>query len=253
MLPVIGMLLALGAWLALIRVWQHATNPHPEWARKLLHIGVGLVGYGFPFVMQSRLEVWITCGVAALTMLALRLWRPLKTGLGGVLSNVNRVSLGEFYFLLGLPALFTLSQGGALYGTALALLTFADAVAALVGTFFGRHKFGPGSEAKSLEGSLAFFAVSFLVCLLGLSVNGWPWLEAALAACAVSAMMALLEVLAKDGLDNLLLPVCTYLLLRGLSGLDAGALAVACVAAFVIVAGVAPWRLARGGWSHEAR
>jgi phytol kinase len=252
MLPVIGMLLALGAWLALIRVWQHFTNPHPEWARKLLHIGVGLVGYGFPFVMQSRLEVWITCGVAALTMLALRLWQPLKTGLGGVLSNVNRVSLGEFYFLLGLPALFTLSQGGALYGTSLAILTFADAVAALVGTFHGKRKFGRHPEAKSLEGSLAFLAVSFLVCLMGLTVNGLPLLEAGLAAFAVSSMMALLEAVAQDGLDNLLLPVCTYLLLRGLSGLDTGALAVACIAAFVIVAAVAPWRKVRERWSHES-
>jgi phytol kinase len=249
MFQVIGMLLALGAWLALVRLWQQVGNPHPEWARKLLHIGVGLVGYGFPFVMHSRLEVWITCGVAALTMLALRLYKPLKHGFGGVLSNVNRVSLGEFYFLLGLPALFTLSQGGALYGTSLAILTFADSVAALVGTFYGKHKFGPGPEAKSLEGSLAFFGVGFLVCLLGLSVNGLPLLEAALAALAVSSMMALLEAVAKDGLDNLLLPVCTYLLLRGLSGLDAGALAVGCIAAFVIVAGVAPWRKIQAGWT----
>jgi phytol kinase len=249
MFPVIGMLLALGAWLALIRLWQHFTKPHPEWARKLLHLGVGMVGYGFPFVMHSRLEVWITCGLAALTMLALRLYKPLKNGFGGVLSNVNRVSLGEFYFLLGLPALFTLSQGGAMYGTSLAILTFADSVAAIVGTYFGKHKFGPGPEAKSLEGSLAFFAVSFLLCLLGLSVNGLPLLEAALAAFAVSSMMALLEAVAQDGLDNLLLPVCTYLLLRGLSGLDAGALAVGCIAAFVIVAGVAPWRKIQAGWT----
>ena len=60
---------------------------------------------------------------------------------------------------------------------------------------------------------------------------------------AVSALMALLEALARDSLDNLLLPVCSYLLLRSVAGLDAGALAVACLTAFVIVAGVVPWKL----------
>ena len=227
----------------LIRLWQHWAHPHPEWARKLLHIGVGMVGFGFPFVINSRLPVWITCIVAALAMLAMRLAGPLRRGLGTVLASVNRVSLGEFYFLLGLPALFTLAQGGALYGTALAILTFADAAAALVGTFYGRHRFGNHPEAKSLEGSLAFFAVSFVACLIGLTQNDVGVLEAVLAALAVSALMALLEALARDGLDNLLLPVCSYLLLRSVAGLDAGALAVACLTAFVIVAGVAPWKL----------
>jgi phytol kinase len=249
---VVAMLLALGGWLALIRLWQHLAHPHPEWARKLLHIGVGMVGFGFPFVIASRIPVWIVCILAASTMLALRLWKPLKTGLGGVLSSVNRVSLGEFYFLLGLPALFTLSQGGALYGTALAILTFADAAAALVGTFHGKHRFGRDKEAKSLEGSLTFFGVSFFICAIGLNVNGVPFLESGLAALVVSAMMALLEAVARDGLDNLLLPICTYLLLRALVGLDAGALAVACLAAFVIVAGVAPWRNIRRSWAHAA-
>jgi phytol kinase len=239
MLGVIAMLLALGAWLGLIRVWQHFFKPHPEWARKLLHVGVGMVGFGFPFVTNSRLEVWVTCGVAAVTMLLLRLWKPLKQGLGDVLSKVNRVSLGEFYFLLGLPALFTLSQGGALYGTALAILTFADAVAALVGTFYGKRRFTSDPDAKSLEGSSAFFIVSFSVCWAGLAVNGVPVLEAGLTAFTVGLLMTLLEAVAKDGLDNVLLPVSTYLLLRALLGLDAGALVVAGLTAVVIVAGVA--------------
>ncbi len=246
MLGVIAMLLALAGWLGLIRAWQHYAKPHPEWARKLLHIGVGMVGFGFPFVTNSRPAVWITCGAAALTMLGLRLYSPLKNGFGGVLGSVNRVSLGEFYFLLGLPALFTLSQGGPLYGTALAILTFADAVAALVGTFLGRRKFSTDPDAKSLEGSLAFFAVSLLVCVTGLFVNGVPLFEATLTAFAVGVPMTLLEAVARDGLDNLLLPVSTYLLLRGLLGLDAGALSVACIAAGVIVAGVVPWGYLRG-------
>ena len=244
MIGVAWMLAALGAWLLLIRLWQHFARPHPEWARKLLHIGVGMVGFGFPFVINARIPVWITCIVAALLMLALRLAGPLQRGLGAVLASVNRVSLGEFYFLLGLPALFTLAQGGALYGTALAILTFADAAAALVGTFYGRRRFTHHPDAKSLEGSLAFFAVSFVACLIGLTQNHVGVPEAVLAALAVSALMALLEALARDGLDNLLLPVCSYLLLRSVAGLDAGALAVASLTAFVIVAGVAPWKMA---------
>jgi phytol kinase len=249
MLEVIAMLLALGVWLVLVSLWQKVAKPHPEWPRKLLHMGVGLVGFGFPFVIVDRAPVWLICGTAALAMLGLRMWRPLKKGVGGVLSSVNRVSLGEFYFLLGLPALFTLSQGGALYGTALAVLTFADAAAALVGTFWGTHKFGHSPTSKSLEGTVAFFVVSLAVCLTGLMVNHTPPLEATLTALAVSVMMALLEAVSKDGLDNVLLPVCTYLLLRGLLGLDAAALLVACIIAFTLVAGVAPWHRIRERWS----
>jgi phytol kinase len=249
MLALISVLLALALLLVTVRWWQKRYRPHPEWARKALHIGVGLIGFSFPFIFvgqgDARLLVWLTCAIAALTMLGIRLARPLQRGFGAILGSVNRVSTGEFYFLLGLAALYTLTAGGALYGTALAILTFADATAALVGTFYGQRRYEKQPGSKTLEGSLGFALVCFVICLLGLLVNGQAAIEGLLIAAIVTLIAALLEALAKDGLDNLLLPVVSYLLLRGLVGLDGWALAVALVCTGVIALQLIPWQQLR--------
>jgi phytol kinase len=247
MSAVIASLVALAALLISVRLWQHRHKPHPELARKALHIGVGVIGLSFPFSFGQSQDavglVWLTCGVASLTMLGIRLARPLQRGFGAVLGSVNRVSTGEFYFLLGLAALYTISSGGPLYGTALAILTFADAGAALSGVFWGKRRYSDHPDAKSLEGSVVFWALSLIFCLLGLLVNGLNITEAVLIAMVVALMGTLLEAVAQDGLDNLLLPVMTYILLRGLTGLEALALAVALSCTVVVAAQVVPRRL----------
>ena len=86
----------------------------------------------------------------------------------------------------------------------LLLLALSDPVATWVGTKFGKRKLPWG---KSLEGSLCFFAVTFLCLSLLCSYS--------LVLSAVTALLvALVESFGRRGVDNLTIPLATLLLLR---------------------------------------
>lgn len=97
---------------------------------------------------------------------------------------------------------------------------FGDAAAALVGKRFGRHKLiGP----KSLEGSTAMFAISWLsvavilVCRGGLHPTG-----CALVSLLTALVSALAELYSKDGLDTVICPLSAMAVLLPLLHLFGG-------------------------------
>ena len=80
----------------------------------------------------------------------------------GVFKEKSGALLGETYFLLStLFCIVFLDRSVAL--CALLFLTFGDAASAVVGVKYGRRRF---SNQKSIEGSLAFLAVSLVVGFL---------------------------------------------------------------------------------------
>ena len=111
-----------------------------------------------------------------------------------------------------------------LYVVPLLLLAVADVVAALAGLRHGRHRYGVLGGSKSLEGSGGFLLASFLCSLVPLFLTAEiAPVRAVLIAAVLSTSTTLLEAAAAKGLDNLLLPVVGYILLRNF--LDWSALA----------------------------
>jgi phytol kinase len=108
-----------------------------------------------------------------------------------------------------------------LYCIPLLLLTLADAAAALVGVNYGIQQYETSEGMKSTEGSLAFFLCAFLCVhiplLLGSDVGK---VETLLIALLVALVAMLFEAIAWAGLDNLILPLVGYLLLRIYIGLS---------------------------------
>jgi phytol kinase len=220
----IGLVLAaLGGLLLGLRLYQRLAAPHPEWVRKLLHLGMGLVTLSFPWLFDAGWPVYLLAGASLAGLLAVRLLQGLKDSLGQVIGGVGRFSLGELYFPLAVAVLFYLFQReegsfahrAILYGIPIGLLTLADAAAALVGVGYGHYRYATADGQKSVEGTFAFFTCAFFVAhvplLLGTQTGR---AETLLIALLLAWLAALFEAIAWRGLDNLLLPLVSFLLLK---------------------------------------
>lgn len=212
--------------LAGLRVVRARFGLHPELTRKMAHVGIGLASLSYPWLFHERWPVLVLGGLAVMTLLALRYVPALRGSVGAVVNGVNRSSAGDLYFPIAATGLFLLSGGDrVLYSIPILTLALADAVAALVGVFYGHFKYEGAEGKKSLEGSVAFFLVAFLAThvplLLGTSVGR---AESLLIGLTFGVLVMILEAVAWRGLDNLFIPFGGFLLLRAFLLLDATAL-----------------------------
>ncbi len=215
--PLLGIALVLGAFGTLFLGLRAARSRlGPELARKLLHLGMGLVSLTLPWIFSATWPVIVLSSLAALALLSIRVLPAMKREFGSVLHAVNRESFGEFFYTIGVATLFVLSHGDKLlFSIPILTLTFADAVAALVGVRYGSVRFATPDGIKSVEGSLACFGVAFLcvhIPLLLFSTTGR--LEALLIAVILGFLVMLVEAIAWRGLDNLTIPLAGFALLQ---------------------------------------
>jgi len=206
-----------------LRVVSARCSLHPETSRKAVHIAMGLVTLSFPWLFRAGWPVLLLSLLAIAALAGTRLITPLRERFGGVLNGVERRSLGEIYFPVAVAALYLLAAGNRLlYVIPLLTLTLADAVAALVGVRYGRHRFCTSEGTKSAEGSLAFFMVAFLsACLPLLLLSNTGQAESLLIALVLGILVMLFEAVSVGGLDNLFIPLGCYALLRRYLTLEA--------------------------------
>jgi phytol kinase len=253
--PWLGMALVMGALITLmggLRWLQWRYAPHPEWVRKLLHVSMGLVVLSFPWLFHADWPVLVLAGVTVVGLAAVRRSRQLREQVGSVLGAVDRASLGELYFPIAVALVFVMARRepaeppqALLYCVPILILALADAGAALVGIRYGRLHYPTVDGEKSTEGSFAFFAVAFASTLGCLAL--WGGLDAErvwLIALLLGFLAMLVEAIAWNGLDNLVLPLASFLLLRNYLKLDAAEL-VARVAATSALVGFALFFRAR--------
>lgn len=243
--PLVGIAAVGAALLALLGGLRALRGRcHPELLRKLVHVGMGLVTLSFPWLFDTFWPVGTLAGMSVALMLSLRLSRRLRARLGGVLDGVDRQSLGEVYFPVGVAALFFLSAGDRIaYAVPLILLAVGDAVAALVGVRYGRQRYTTDEGSKSWEGSAAFLLVAFLAVHLPLLLaTDTGRTESVLIAAVLALLIAVLEAASWAGLDNLFIPLGAFALLRVLRRADTTTLANDLLAALVLVAFALLWR-----------
>jgi phytol kinase len=188
---------------------------HPEWTRKTLHIGMGVVSLWFPILFRDVWPVGVLAVLATAWLWSARRIRPLQNIFGAVLQDVRRQSWGEMYFAFAVALLFWLSQSiGSmlLFLIPIAILTFADASAALVGVRWGKRRLG--SLNKTVEGSLAFFVTAFWVAKIALLFSGIAWPLSVGLAIVAAVVSTVVEALVRDGLDNLLVPLAVFAVLK---------------------------------------
>ncbi len=240
-LPVLTALAAVAALLgvmALVRRTAVRRGWAPEVQRKSVHVATGLFAISLPWLFAEAWPVWFLLALTLGVMGALRL-PALRTRLGAALHSVERRSWGDFMLAAAVGLLFLFSDGSAiLYVLPLAIVTLADAAAALAGSLYGRRFFVVEDGQKSLEGSAVFFLVAMLVvmvCLLLLTEVGRG--NVVLLGLMIAAFATLVEADSWRGFDNLFLPLGIFLFLD--VHLDAGALELVAQAGLFIVALVA--------------
>lgn len=183
-----------------------------ESTRKLVHIGGGSATLFFPWVFHTLWEATLLC----LAFAGLLLWGKTTSLMDGV-HQIRRISHGAFLFP---PAiLLTLAYGKSepLFCTAaLGVLSYADALAALVGQKWGKWKLSIHEGRKTVEGCIAFGIAAFTVLSLCLILGSDLNLAKILLISAYAALiLSLLELIAWRGWDNLILPLmCLYILQR---------------------------------------
>ncbi|MFP4156225.1 MAG: diacylglycerol/polyprenol kinase family protein [Opitutales bacterium] len=205
----------LGLMLGLVRCFKLP----PELSRKSIHVSLGLACLSFPWLFDRFWPVGLLCAASIGGLLWLR---GQKGDLNAVLHGVLRDSWGELCFPIAVAVLFLLKHDPIPdYLIPLLLLTLADAVGALIGVRYGQSKYSTDEGFKSLEGSLAFFLTAFIcthICLLLSTATGRT--ESLLIAAIIGLLVMLIEGISRRGMDNLWIPLVSYLLIN--SYLDMG-------------------------------
>lgn len=178
-----------------------------ELSRKTAHVGSGLLATSFPYVFESA---WLVTAIAASFVVIVVVTR--RTGRLKGVHGVDRESLGAYAFPVVIALLFWLTPGRPeLYVIPLLVLAVSDAAAALVGKTYGTVHYKALGERRSLEGSSAFFVVTFVVVhvpLLLYDITGR--LDSVLIALSVAILVTAFEAISVRGLDNLFVPIGTW-------------------------------------------
>jgi len=195
---------------------QRRNAIHPELARKGLHLVMGSVALGFPWLFAESGPVWLLAALATLTLLASRYTRLVRERVGGAIHCVKRHSYGDLCFPFSIALLFQLAGDDfLLYILPMFILTVGDSLAAMVGIFHGRIRYRCPDGKKTVEGSLTLFAVAFSSILIPLAwYAGMNLAQAIFVALNTAVLVTLVEAVAWRGLDNFLIPVGAFFLLR---------------------------------------
>jgi dolichol kinase len=191
-------------------LWYRRLRPPVEWTRKTLHVAFGIAAGALPWILGSH---W-TFLVLAVVIAVLLHWARRK-GLLPSLFDVERRSWGEIYFPLGVYLLFVVSAGHRVfYLISLITLVLCDALAALLGSSYGRHRYQVALGHRSLEGSAVFLFLSFVGTLLPLLLlTPLDRGTCVMVSLQLALLVTSFEAISPGGSDNLVLPLGTYYLL----------------------------------------
>lgn len=171
--------------------------------RKVIHIGVGMMSWGLPFLFDNP---WPFVG-AALFFAAINVldWR---FGFFAAMASSDRSNLGTVYFPLAAAAVALLFwDRPPLLIAALMPLTWGDGIAPVIGKAFGRHAYTFFGHRRTLQGSAGFFGAGLLFTWLALwLIPGPPQVSvgtALVVALVIMGSTTLVEAVSIWGLDNL--------------------------------------------------
>ncbi|MFQ5946538.1 MAG: diacylglycerol/polyprenol kinase family protein [Anaerolineae bacterium] len=172
--------------------------------RKIIHIGAGTWVFGIVVIFDHWW--WGIVPSASFVVLNYVFHRA------GTFRSMDPVGsgLGTVYFALSVTVVLALFWSQGRPGMAVAALmpmTWGDALASLLGRRWGSRIFSVGASTRTLEGSMAMYAVSWLATLGAILIFALaPDAQAARIAVVVAALATLAEAVSPHGTDNLTVP-----------------------------------------------
>lgn len=195
-----GAALVFVALLALAEAVGRHTKVDREAPRKFAHVSAGLVAASLPLVMSMS-----TVALLALAFVPFLL-ASRRFGLFPAIHAVERSTLGEVYFPLGIMAAAALVPRPAPYACGVLVMAVSDALAGVVGQRHGQRSYRPLGAHKTYVGSAVFFLSAWLLCVLTLIVVEGLKGSTLGASVAVAAIVTGIEGVLGGGADNLVLP-----------------------------------------------
>jgi dolichol kinase len=189
---------AILAWQASVELLKRCVPAiSAEVPRKLVHVGSGLIVAALPFFLSLRTIAALAIAFA-LAMAVSRRLRILTA-----VHDADRATYGELFFPLGVAVLALMQPSRAAFVYAALVLALADGFAALVGS---RTRRGRLPSGKSVPGSATFYAVAAAAGVAALALDGISPGTAIVTALVAAAVVTLVELPLRLGLDNLVLP-----------------------------------------------
>ncbi|KKZ15327.1 MAG: hypothetical protein TH68_00945 [Candidatus Synechococcus spongiarum 142] len=195
--------LAIAVWLAFLATMAHLLRQwrpdQPEWSRKVVHLGAGLV---LPMAWATDISrtIALAAAVVATVLTAVNQRIRLLPGL----ESVNRHSYGTVAY--GLSILLLLwwgwPQRAAIVVAAGLIMAFADGLAGVLGSAYSSPSWSVLGQRKSLLGTACVALVATVV--------GWMLFGDYLSLrqlLVLGGAAAGLEQISVLGVDNLLLPL----------------------------------------------
>ena len=163
--------------------------------RRFIHVGAALIAAAAPLFVGQTAIIAVCIFFAAVLLFA----RHSSTF--SAIQDVKRTTFGDVYLPLGeaLAAFFFLPTHVEAFQFGVLVMGISDPAAGLVGEAVGRHRIKVFNQAKSVEGSLAFFVSAVALTFLFLPDFG-------VLTIVIPLILTLIELCLIYGLDNLVLP-----------------------------------------------
>ncbi len=192
-----------------LRAWRGYSV---DFTRKFIHIAVGMWSVGTVLLFESR--TWAVIPPLAFVLInAISYWR----GTFKAMETGEKWKLGTVYFPLSFAALIWLFWSRPeLLVASLMPMTWGDALAAIVGRRWGKHRFEVHGGTRSLEGSATMLLVSWLTTLVPLKLlapEPLSWITVIVAALATALNATAVEAFSPWGVDNLTVPAISAVIL----------------------------------------
>jgi dolichol kinase len=196
--------------IAAAEVLRRRGMPQPL-TRKIVHVGIGMWIVPTYLIFENR--YWAAMPAAGFVVFNALAWHfewfeSMKA---------EKRNIGVILFPLSTALALSLFWEGparVIGASAMLVLTFGDAAAAIVGGYYGRTHYVLLDHRRSVEGSAAMFVGSVLAILGAFLVFGAPVGGAVVLAAVIAAAVATgVEAVCPWGLDNLLIPASVVAML----------------------------------------
>lgn len=188
-----------------------------ESARKFVHAFTGTWAALWPAFLDLK-SIAVIMALATVGAILLRKLSAFKS-----IYSVRRISAGEILIGIGLAVSALLAYSGAIFASAVLIISWSDSIAALVGIKYGKkHSFKVLGSKKSLQGSLAFFVSTVIVLMTymyyktgsPISHDFYQFSGALIMSCFISACLTVVELSGVYGMDNLTIPIFATIVLN---------------------------------------
>lgn len=210
MLALIITLISIAIILIIVEILSRNGFMHGEYARKSIHIGAGLVLAVLPHFMSWREIVFLNILFFIIVVLS----RTLDVFSSVKDKKVKRSTFGEFLFPIGVAISALMFRNPLVYSVAVLMLTLADGLASIAGTWVKSTRYRIFGAEKSIFGSATFFVVAVILLLGFFQAIGVVNTSTILSSLVIAVFLTITEGSMNKGFDNIVVPVATGLILQ---------------------------------------